>query len=1342
MVASPPWLTSLLPVLAVLLAILLVVTTVLAIRQLRAAPAGPQPAGPTPAGPAPPRETAIGVLRRAAARLAALRDSHGTIDSIPLLVAIGASSADVQRLVPELRDGDLARAQKDLFQGDIRISVSHDGAIVSFDDGLLPDAEHCAARWMALLEGLMTAREDRPFDGLVIMLEAGQLCGPGRLPDDQLTAAAEQICQLIWTAQRTGGWRVPIYLLLTRCEALTGFPATFKALAKSPMQLQEAPLGWAVPYEPATMFERHWIRDGVESLVARLSALQSRLLARSTDTRTAEQILLFPHAVEMLEKPLSLLLAPMLRPSAYYETFMFRGFYLTGRVENDGGPELNAFARNLFRDRIFPEHLLAQPAYGATLRRQRHIRIAQVALAALLVFACIGIAVIRSRREAIASLRPSFDTITSIANQLRPEPSTSWWRTDTQPAERRLTAEDTRILLLELSRANADRTETVWAPLSFLTGADATLREAIREAYGNGIFREVRRGLSGGSAALLSASDATATVTCDAKGGSADDVDRMQQIVQRLQAYPEQVRRYRRLAVNPQIADLKSLLEFSLSVQLPDAFTTNSDLYLEAVKGAAFPQFDMPIVRANLANPIKGRFSRALAGAYQSSGIAREVSNVVAASSGADRVTPAAGQADRLLRLNAALRQLGAQVTLPENAWLATGQSTPAIAGILDSLKALATPPSDTYTAPVSQDLVNELSAAASRCAPEARDRLRNASVFGDTRILALDVGSLQLSPSMQAVSQTLNTFLALPLMTATTTPAATDFASLAAGGLPLVWSQTDLQDLQQVSESYLVFAAGALAEVPALFRTQLSAAAGEQLTRLLSSAVQRSMQRSGTRTFATRASGTTALRDEIGRFQEIGPVLLNVEIALRATGQINVANRVDQLLAVQAVRLLRQVDAILAAADPYQLADRSLSFWSGGPPLAAPAFGAATLPDLVGTLPARRDYVETLARDYAAPMTGYLEQTSLLLSPGDKAIRDRWQGIIRTLDRYHASDPANALGRLEQFISADMDRIDLTNCRQVLEGAGAGNDWFAEQLGTIRTAVAKRCGGVTYSDAVQQYSDLATAFNRSLARRFPFGDATAPDADPGDVKRIFNRFGPDLAGLQTRLAAIPAYARNGAARFVEQLAAVQIALAPMLADPAPDAPLTYDVTPAFRTNAGSDPGADQVAEASLQLGQQRLSSFSAADSTAWSTGQTVTLGLRWAANAPGMPSGTGEPAPQVNGLTASYAYRGSWALLRMIAVLRPPPGVMAQLSDRRPETIGLTLGLKPNPAAAAGGDTTLTEARLFMRIGLAATIRTPGQPDKRQPVSLPDFPAAAPPAASSGAPGRPRTLK
>ena len=1259
MAPLPLWLVDLLPIIAVVLALLVVVLTVLAIRQLRTAGASPPPAAGA-AGVMPGAAVAqpiAGAVRHAAARLAALRGGRRGIDAIPLLVAVGAGSADVQRMVPDLGTGigDLSRAQQELFRGDCRISVCPDGAVVSFEDGLLT-SDRREARWMALVNGLIAARSDRPFDGLMIVLPADQFYGPKKASDDELVLLGEELYQLIWVAQRAGGWRVPIYLVLSGCEILTGFTATAAALSGMPAQMQRGPLGWAVPYALASAFERGWIREGFDALTARLSILQSRLLMRPNDTDVAELLLLFPNAVAALAEPLATLLTPMLRPSAYHEAFMFRGFYLTGRTGADATISRDAFAGRLLADRMFPEHILAQPAQGATTRRQRRIRMAQIALAALAVLALVGIAQIRSQGSAVATARPLITEIAALASQVQAARTTGQIQGTINDAVTSIDAlgaahepgtapAETRRLLLLMSGLSVNRLATVWAPLSFLSGAEATVEQAIAAAYQVAVLYEVLESLTDAIPTLLGVTApgaaapprAVAGATCDARSATSGGIERLQQTMKRLGDYDDHLALYQDLTVHPRIENLKSLLQYALAMQLPAGFTTNYGLYETALLRTVAPPLEMGPIRTTIGSILSAQFSGALDAAYPGSPLGLAVNSVVANTGLPAAGTPAIPEFLRLQHLDDALHTIQAQAPLPDYAWLSGGAGAPSITALIDQIAALSSNNGQADIAPVDPSLPLAFRSQAKDCVTVTRQRLLDARVYSDVPVLAVGAGQIQLSPPLQSVMAPLDSFLTQPLATTTAAPVS---AQPVAPGDPLYWSTQDLQSLQDLTEAYLLFIAQSLpATVPPGFREQVQAAAGERLDQLVANAISRARQRGIDRRANTQSGGTAALRDEITRFADATPILTNLRTALRESGRSSSAEHLDQLLADQAIRLLRQVDALLTAADPYQLVDRSLAFWSGAPPLAAAAFGAATLPDLVGTLPARRDYIDTLATDYAAPLVAYFQQSGVLLTGANMTVLKRWQGITDTLNSYHRGDPTNSLSRLEQFISADMDRIDLANCAQLAGGATGGSDWFAEQLANIRSAVLGRCSGANYADAASLYSDLAGTFNRDLAGRFPFGDATSPDADPNDVKRFYNRFGTNLAALQTQLAGIASFARSGTAQFVNQLLAVQTVLAPMLSDPAPDAPLTYDTAVDFRTNMGSDPGANQIAELIVLFGQQRLSSFATTKSMAWSSGQPVQVQLRWATNAPSIPA-----TPTSSGCQRPTGAAGTWA--------------------------------------------------------------------------------------------------
>lgn len=1333
MSGSVPVLAYLLPLLAVILLILLAVTTVMAVRRLTAGGATPEPPESSPNESPTIRDQ----IRRGVHAVAALYTGGREPDAVPMLIAVGGDSDSLRLLLHQFGGADLTRVQRDLLRGDCRVAIGPDGGLVTFADGLI-DSERWEERWDNLLYALSREREERPFDGIVVVVPAQDLVGPSRLSDDDLALRGQRLYQILAKAQRVSGWRVPIYLIISDGERLNGFAVTVEEL---PERMRSEPFGWTVPYAVDTVFERGWVVEGIEGLIARLSSLQMSLLARLTNPAHAESILLFPNALEQMKEPLAALLFPMLQPSAYHDAFMFRGFYLIGRSsEGSAGAAPDLFAAHLLHTRIFPEQYLARPARGALTNRQQQVRVAQVVLVGLAVLAIVGLAAVRSHNRIYAeqSVLPLLKQIqlnAQLAQAQGAQPASDN-ASPTQTAA--ISSRGTRALIKRMAEVSLNRLETPWAPLSYFTNVSAVVEEAIREAYGVWVLRFISRRLIdnipellGVSPSLVGKNAITKAMAMESECAIGDaapaDVAKLTQVTSRLGDYGQQLVLYQDLTTDAQIGDLKQLLEFTLGVSLPPAFTENYALYQNALQAARPPLLDTASIRSTVSTVLRAQFLRALTGAYPGSSVGLAINGIVANAGIEPSMTSGI---DRLRSLDTALHTAEQAAPKPQDSWLRTGAGNVSINAALDRIAALLINNGPIDLAPVDPSLPAELRQEAAACQSLTRQRLLAATVYGGVPVLSVSPTSVQLSPTLIAVDQALDSFFAQPVA----------MVSIPATGVwqgqssaPLFWNPQDLQTLQTDTESYLAFVAQSLPlTLPTGFRTQVQAAAGMQLDTMVQDAIARAQQAGLAAGAIGQSLSTASLSDEMARFGSAVPTLSNVQILLRGANRLASAERLNRLLAGQAVRLLRRLNAILSASDPYQLPDKNLMFWNGSPPLAASAFGAATLSDLVGTLPARRDFVQSLARDQAAPIVAYLQQSNVLLDAADRGVLAQWQGILSTLNRYQQGNQANSLSRLEQFITTDMNRVDLANCDQITAGTQVGSDWFAAQLGNIGRLVRTRCNQLSHGESVASYDDLAATFNRDLAGRFPFGAVTGPDAEPADVKGFYSQFGAGLAGLKQRLAGISSYADAGASAFIDQLIAVQTALAPMLADPALNTPLTYNVTFDFRTNVGSDPGANQILESIAQFGPQKLSSYGPSQAIAWSNGQDVTISFVWAKDAPNVPTSVGSASqPRVNGLTASYTWGGPWALLRMIAARRPNAAVIAQLSDRKPEIVDFTipLALNDNPIVRTSVNmpARLTLARVFMRLGLTGVVRTPAQPDKHQPVILPFFPTAAP---------------
>jgi type VI secretion system protein ImpL len=1303
-----------LPYLIALLGSIAIALMFLSVRQLGEAKAngrngGAAPAPKEAAGFEQPRSLPQS-LRLASASLQRLVTGGAGVYEVPWVVAVGAGGAELDRLLPEqlLWPPDLAGAHRAALGQVARISFCRSGAVLSFDDGLL-DGPDWRRRWQELVRALQSCRPGRPVDGLVVAIRAGEL---QQSPEwqDRLASRGEQIYDLIWSVQRLTGWRIPVFLLVSGCEELTGFDDWVLAL---PRQARRQMLGWSVPYALDSIFEPKWADEGIAEIGRQLSVAQLLLMMPEPEVGVAEGLLLFPGEVQRLAAPLSLLLTSMLRTSAYHEAFMFRGFFLAGRLPSAAAEESrsDAFAEAVFTHKVFPEHQLAQPAYGEATRRHRQIRLCQIALAAVALLCVIG--VMHIRRVASDYLPPVAKLLSQIAQQVN---ARVVQRTNplTDVTQRERVRDAALSLLNGMAAIPIDRVDTIAAPTSVLTFANARVVEAITAGYNVAVLRAAYDALTerpGVVAILEPAPPPGASVPTSRQALSVT--------VDRIVDYDKYIRIYQRIGAQPKIADLAALMGYALGVQLPAEFTTNYALYEHALSNVHMRPIQTATVRPMIEGILQDRYEGAIKDTFTRDELVNAVAKLSALT--ADLTTASAQDIGRglLADTRSTLDTISGLLLQPTYDWLRNTAGSTSPLPPLNKLKDLEV---------VRPEFIDTLVAAGGKAEADTRNRLLHATAFDNTPIFAASDSAVALSPPMVSSRRLLDYLFLQPFMR----PVATGSAAAApSAGASINWDIRPLRQAEELAESFLAFGSKGDANLPSSLlqevRAVAGAAASAQISLLLRAAARPAE--------VLPDAGSRAMLQEATGFANALPILVNLRNTLRQAGATTTAGALDAIVSRQAVRLLQQLEDELAAAAPYRLADPTLSFWTGSPPLAESAFGASSPTDLASTLPPRRDFVETLAGNYAAPLVGYLRDPGTSGRPAASGVVARWQSILDTLDRYHRSDPSNSLTRLEQFITVDMDKIDLSNCRQLTADGAIAGDYFAQQLQIIRLTVARRCGTVVHTDTVDRYTNLVTSFNAELAGRFPFAPAISftpalGAADPNQVRLLLTEYGPDLPALQKQFEIGGAYGQAGRAAevFLTQLGAVQNAFAPMLADPAGNTPLSYQVDIEFFTNPEAAPVQNQVIDAIVSAGNQRASSMNGTSRIVWTNGQPLRVELRWAKNAPMVPDASRRQSwPHINDFSAIFDFTGNWALLRLIRAQAPTIADLNTLQDRQPEMVMFEVPLKRNQYAAVNGDGEVNTAKVYLRLALTGIAQAPGQPAKTVPIALPEFPTAAP---------------
>jgi type VI secretion system protein ImpL len=1334
--ALAPYLPALAIILLLLLLIVIVLTVVYVRRRGEEQAAAPVVAAeaPLPVQTPPERRRMLFGLRQASKRLQGADLAYDHPYSIPWFVLLGGADAQPRRLAEALEPADPSDPSANSLTGKgYRVAFAKEGAIVEVDPHLL-GAVGWVERWEMLLWLLRSARPERPADGIVVAVPVRWLIGPDALPPDRLADHGSQLYEAIWRFQRHTGLRVPIYLAITRAEQLDGFDSLAET---APGTLRDEILGWATPDELIEAFDPEQVPDAVDTMVTGLGALELQIIGgrdlpssfRDTRRTAAGDMLLLPGEIRRLAEPLRLLLTNMLRTSVYHEPFLFRGFFLTGSVagRNDLGHE--AFARGLFRRKVFREFQMARPARGIVTRRTRRLRIAQGGLAAVALLGVVGLLaenIIVPRRA--AAVAPALDildheTIKTGADGSRIE----------DPALERRVAES---LLLAYNNLPIT-TVSLTAPTTLIETPDERVIRALTVGYERFLLGAIHDGLERQGRDILRGigpHDAGACGNPVVEGvPRPGDVARFQQLAGDTQTLDRNIRLYGGLTRNYSIPTLELLVQYALGLTLPPEFSQDSRLYRLALADTRARPVDMAALRTQLRAGLTNGFIAAASAQFDAGLVSQAISQVSELS--VDINTPGLDGA-RVVEL---LRQLRSQLKIIENA--ASGNSFAWVNGGGDLGPQLEQPL--TFLRQANLDLLpagfaDDLEKQGQACRASAQRNLIALAGLGGLPVLDKTVGGIAMSARFKALADGLDELFGEDFMTA---PA----AALDGGGIGrrLAWDAPLVGTAERALERYSAIMTSSVAAAPVELRGAFRTAAQYQLVNFVLGRVAAARRvRPDDGGFGDEDG---ARRGEIRNFATVAPLLSNLQTGLDQIGLAEAAGQISQISTGQAQRLLNEVSRRLDDERLYQPIDPSFAWWTGDPPLAARSFGAATQADLVARIGAERDFVSALAENEAQPLVSFLggglggtigltDQITLSRTNdrGDDAAR--WAGIIQALGKYDRKAPDSTLGVLENFILTGMDQIDLMKCREAVSLPAPGLDYFGERLQRLEHGLLDRCTSLQRDRIQKQYGQIANLFNQTLAGRFPFANGTGTGkitswADPDDIRRFYKALDQGNAGpMGDWMRAAYGPSATAATTFLDQIEALRPVLGPFISEGTPDQPPTWEADVEFRANPELDQAGNQVLEWSLESVNQRVSSLQARQPFVWSYGLPVKLTLRWARNAPSIPAADQSGLPLVRDVSATWSYEDPWALITLLEDRSAGHETFLPIAARRPETIILRLPLMKNPEAVAGGDLPTDRAMLFARLRLHAIQHTPGQPDKRVPVVLAGFPTVAPP--------------
>jgi type VI secretion system protein ImpL len=251
--------------------------------------------------------------------------------------------------------------------------------------------------WLAFLDVLKRTRPRKPINGILLAVGAPDLTGSPEEIADLAARLRERIDEVTARLDMV----VPVYLMVTKCDLLSGFVETFEDLKdRDRGQIWGFTLPVAGEHaDHVEAFAEHFddLGDVLERYAVRRMAEERRIEAR-------ERIYAFPRQFDSLRQGLIDLVASLFDQSIYQDAPIMRGVYFTSGTQ-EGRPidrvmasmaeafgvrppvlaaattkPKSYFVRDLFQQVVFPDAEVAVRS-SRGLRRQRAVRWATAGVA-------------------------------------------------------------------------------------------------------------------------------------------------------------------------------------------------------------------------------------------------------------------------------------------------------------------------------------------------------------------------------------------------------------------------------------------------------------------------------------------------------------------------------------------------------------------------------------------------------------------------------------------------------------------------------------------------------------------------------------------------------------------------------------------------------------------------------------------------------------------------------------------------------------------------------------------------------------------------------------------------
>ncbi len=1220
--------------------------------------------------------------------------------------------------------------------------------------------------WRTVLTLLNRYRTRRPIDGILLTIPVSDLYGVNKLTLDEIKDRARFMAQKLSSTQSILSLRLPVYVILTKCDVLPGFQSVCQSI---PPKNRHNILGWSSPYHPGTAFMPVWIDEAFGHLHYQLNQLRMEILAQGASPEIRDGVFIFPYELSHLIAPLTTYLAQIFKVNSYDESLVLRGIYLAGDsginidfsqlnttphydefesevpeveeqetlVAEDGTPiirlnignlEVNPledsnpserifFFNDVLNEKVFKETGLAQPIHHRLISMNRNLNYAKVGIVGAMGLSTIGLMHAYDRMSMSRDyLLPALGKINTTLYRI-PES-----RIDESMATSHLFDQQARQLLDMMNNIDKASFFSIFMPSSWLSPVQSNLRVALKVSFDQIILRTIYVDLLMKSRDLLTLrptpKDVTESLAVQLQPTATVEYQLLKGFVERFIELSDNIDKYNQLQDSSDSSLIRDLAAYTLGVELPKEFIENYSRFRRILKEIPYPKIDLKPYQGAARETLSilyNYFLQDLLSTSEPHSIIGKI-NYILNEFGHNSLD----SLPKLDYLRAISKDLNTSITAmgkPGSNWL-DGQYFDPGSGFSDLMTSISQFP---------------------MFGPEMVDAFATTTAlnFNNFQAFLRQLNTLLLEPSVAVASADKPVYPSDGLIALEKSLAVLfeqQFMAAPSGekmitDIPpdqVVFWNPKLVDLAaEEIKKFQDFVEKKLPEFPPVVRETLKQIARKSLQDNIYSLLAKAQTIAP---ISQATNGTAAaeetLRNKIADVREISPKFTQL-LEIMSQGGIGTGFvQMRTMLGTLSSRLLAQVDQLLTGYKLYRVKDDNFNWWDGMNSPMLEGFSVQDTQDMKSFLEQQRQLLRNLALDYAEPMVHFLSSPVMKEFDGNLLLLNKWRRIIDEVKAYESKRPDNTINVLETAITTDLMSIDLKKCFKAIpleQVKHASGDFFTNRQIALKRGILARCEVLQRQKAIDGYKKLSGYFNDNLKQKFPFilkAANNTPEAEPDDIKEFFKIYkdvGDAPKVILDQVYQLGTDAQD-AYNFLQSMEKVKTFFDPYLSSKNPADLPAFDFTVNFRTNQAKEVKGNLIIDwEAMPDDQTKITNHDKSRNGKWIFGDDFTLSLRWPNVSQTQPYMDPAQVPVMtveNGI-AKFAYPGRWSLLWMLRKQIAPTADYSPITDPFPYVLKFSI---PNgPVEKTTVYTTVT-------------LLTPPKGTKSgKPMRLPDFPEGAP---------------